>query len=203
MNRIKKYFTPLIAGVMVISLSSCASPPTSRKTDNAGLSAAETINTSLATQLGATATIPAQPQKEAPVATQPLNSTSNRTTSTDQSIKTIPISIYRADSQCQTLVSEKVAVPAASPVNAVVGTVLKEAASGDFDLAGYRVNVNANSRIATVDLRLSPDSRRNFASLSTCEQFALFGSLRKTLTDNSQLNIKDVRFTKQGQEIKF
>ena len=203
MNRIKKYFTPLIAGVMVISLSSCASPPTSRKTDNAGLSAAETINTSLATQLGATATIPAQPQKETPIATQPLNSTSGRTTSTDQSIKTIPISIYRADSQCQTLVSEKVAVPAESPVNAVVGTVLKEAASGDFDLAGYRVNVNANSRIATVDLRLSPDSRRNFASLSTCEQFALFGSLRKTLTDNSQLNIKDVRFTKQGQEIKF
>lgn len=203
MNRIKKYFTPLIAGVMVISLSSCASPPTSRKTDNAGLSAAETINTSLATQLGATATIPAQPQKEAPVATQPLNSTSNRTTSTGQSIKTIPISIYRADSQCQTLVSEKVAVPAASPVNAVVGTVLKEAASGDFDLAGYRVNVNANSRIATVDLRLSPDSRRNFASLSTCEQFALFGSLRKTLTANSQLNIKDVHFTQQGQEIKF
>ena len=203
MNRIKKYFTPLIAGVMVISLSSCASPPTSRKTDNAGLSAAETINTSLATQLGATDTIPAQPQKETPIAKQPLNSTSGRTTSTDQSIKTIPISIYRADSQCQTLVSEKVAVPAESPVNAVVGTVLKEAASGDFDLAGYRVNVNANSRIATVDLRLSPDSRRNFASLSTCEQFALFGSLRKTLTDNSQLNIKDVRFTKQGQEIKF
>jgi hypothetical protein len=88
-------------------------------------------------------------------------------------------------------------------VDAAVGTVLKEAASGDFDLAGYRVNVNANSRVATVDLRLSPDSQRKFVSLSTCEQFALFGSLRKTLTANSQLNLKDVRFTQQGQEIKF
>ncbi|NEQ15875.1 MAG: sporulation/spore germination protein, partial [Moorea sp. SIO3E2] len=31
--------------------------------------------------------------------------------------------------------------------------------------------------------------------------FALFGSLRKTLTANSQLNIKDVRFTEQGEDI--
>ena len=203
MNRINQYFTPLIAGVMAISLSSCAAPSSNHKTDNPSLSTAETINTSLATQLGATTSIAAQPPKEVSVVTQPLNSTSGTTIFTTPAIKTIPISIYRADSQCQTLVPEKVAVPAASPVDAAVGTVLKEAASGDFDLAGYRVNVNANSRVATVDLRLSPDSRRKFVSLSTCEQFALFGSLRKTLTANSQLNIKDVRFMQQGQEIKF
>ena len=203
MKHLKKYFIPLITGVILLALSSCTSPPTTRKTDNASLSTAETINTSLATQLGATTSIAAQPQKEVPVVTQPLNSTSGTTSSTTPAIKTIPISIYRADSQCQTLVPEKVAVPAASPVDAAVGTVLKEAASGDFDLAGYRVNVNANSRVATVDLRLSPDSQRKFVSLSTCEQFALFGSLRKTLTANSQLNLKDVRFTQQGQEIKF
>jgi hypothetical protein len=94
-----------------------------------------------------------------------------------------------------------VAVPAATTVNAAVGKVLDKASSGDFGLAGYRVNVNAKSGVATVDLRLSPDSRRQFASLSSCEQFALFGSLRKTLTNNSQLKIKDVRFTEQGQQI--
>jgi hypothetical protein len=48
---------------------------------------------------------------------------------------------------------------------------------------------------------LSPNSRRQFVSLSTCEQFALFGSLRKTLTDNSPLKIKGVRFTERGQDI--
>lgn len=203
MNRIKKYFTPLMTGVIVLNLSSCASLPTNPKGDSAGVAATESINNSSTTQLDPTASTAAQPPKGTPVATQPLNPTGRKATSLAQTTKTLPVNIYRADSQCETLVSEKVAVPAASPVNAAVGKVLKEAESGDFALAGYRVNVNTNSRVATIDLRLSPDSQRQFVSLSTCEQFALFGSLRKTLTDNSQLKIQDVRFTQQGQEIQL
>jgi hypothetical protein len=94
-------------------------------------------------------------------------------------------------------------VPAENPAQAAVGKVLKQADSGDFDLAGYRVKVNPESRVATVDFRLSPNSKRQFSSLSSCEQFAMFGSLRKTLTDNTQLKIKNVRFTNQGAEIAF
>lgn len=203
MNRINKYFTPLITGVIVLSLSSCASSPTNRQSDNAGLPAAESINTSLTTELDAASLTPVQPHKQTPVATQSLNATDTRATATAQSLNTVAVKIYRSDSQCRTLVPEKVPVPAASPVDAAVGKVLKQADSGDFGVAGYRVKVNANSRVATVDLRLLPDSRRQFSSLSPCEQFALFGSLRKTLTDNSQLKIKDVRFTQQGQEIKL
>lgn len=203
MNSIKKYFSPLMTGVIVLSLSSCASLATNSKGDSAGVAAAESINSSSKTQLDATASTAAQPPKETPAPMPPLNVTGKGPIEVAQTTRTVPVNIYRPDSQCQTLVSEKVAVPAASPVNAAVGKVLKEADSGDFDLAGYRVNVNANSRIATIDLRLSPDSQRQFVSLSTCEQFALFGSLRKTLTDNSQLKIKDVRFTQQGQEIKL
>lgn len=203
MNSIKKYFTPLMTGVIVLSLSSCASLATKSKGDSAGVAAAESINSSSKTQLDATASTAAQPPKETPVPMVPLNVTGKGAIEVAQTTRTVPVNIYRPDSQCQSLVSEKVAVPAATPVNAAVGKVLKEADSGDFALAGYRVNVNANSRIATIDLRLSPDSQRQFVSLSTCEQFALFGSLRKTLTDNSQLKIKDVRFTQQGQEIKL
>ncbi len=203
MNRIKKYFTPLMTGVIVVSLSSCASLSTNSKGDSAGVAAAESINSSSKTQLEATASTAAQTPKETPVPIPPLNVTGKGAIEVAQTTRTVPVNIYRPDSQCQTLVSEKVAVPAATPVNAAVGKVLKEADSGDFALAGYRVNVNTNSRIATIDLRLSPDSQRQFVSLSTCEQFALFGSLRKTLTDNSQLKIKDVRFTQQGQEIKL
>ncbi len=200
MKRLKKHFTPLLTGVIVLSLSSCASGPTNRNTDTAS---AETINTLSVTQLDAIGSTPAQNQKVTPVAMQPLNAADTKATSIAQSIKTVPVNIYQADSQCQTLVSEKAALTLDNPVNAAVAKVLKEADSGDFDLVGYRVNVNSNSRVATIDLRLSPNSQRQFVSLSACEQFALFGSLRKTLTSNSQLKIKAVRFTEQGKEIKL
>lgn len=199
MNRIKKYFTSLLTGVIVLSLSSCTPTPTHRKTVNAELPNAETLNI----QSDVASFSAVQPQPETPVVTQSLAATSQRVTSTAQSTNMVPVTIYRADSQCQTLVSEKVVVPARNPVDAAVGKVLKQADSGDFDLTGYRVKVNAKNGVATVDLRRTPDSQRQFVSLSTCEQFALFGSLRKTLTDNSQLKIKDVRFTEQSQEIKL
>lgn len=200
MKRLKKYFTRLLTGVIVLSLSSCSSGLTKSNTD---IPVAETTDTFSVTQLDAPGSTPAQDQKVTPVAAQPLKAINTKTTSIAQSIKTVPVNIYQADSQCQTLVSEKVALPLDNPVTAAVGKVLKEADSGDFELVGYRVNVNANSRVATVDLRLSPDSRRQFVSLSACEQFALFGSLRKTLISNSQLKIKAVRFTQQGKEIKL
>jgi hypothetical protein len=101
--------------------------------------------------------------------------------------------------QCQELVPQKVTVPAKEPVTNAVGRIIEEQDSADFSVSGYRVRVKDG--IATVDLRLSPQSKRQFASLSSCEQFALFGSLRKTLTSNSQWNIKEVRFTNKGEEI--
>jgi len=201
MKPLKKYFTPLITGLIVLSLSSCASPLTNRKTDSAGLASASTLGTPLTTQLDSATSISEQAQEQTPVTTPSSNPSESKTAT--QTSNTVTVNIYQADNQCETLVSEKVAVPAESPVNVAVGQVLKQVNSSDFDLAGYRVNIDANSRIATVDLRLSPGSRRQFVSLSHCEQFALFGSLRKTLTDNSQLKIKDVRFTQQGQEIKL
>jgi hypothetical protein len=63
--------------------------------------------------------------------------------------------------------------------------------------------VNVDNGVATIDLRIAPESKRQIVSLSSCEQFALFGSLRKTLTSNPQWNIKDVRFTERGQEVVF
>jgi len=217
MNRLKNYFIPLIGGVFILSLSSCTSPPTV-ESDNANLPTPATTNTPLPNQLDSTPapvesqtpvasqpdSIPATPapvQQQKPVTSQPF-ATGAKTT-TVQAQNTISLNIYQADSQCQTLVPEKIAVPAGSSVDAAVGKVLEKASSGDFDLAGYRVNVNSQSGVATVDLRLAPNAQRQFLSLSTCEQFALFGSLRKTLVDNAQLKIKDVRFTEQGQDLEL
>ncbi|MFO0142950.1 MAG: sporulation/spore germination protein, partial [Aphanizomenon sp.] len=36
---------------------------------------------------------------------------------------------------------------------------------------------------------------------SSCEQFALFSSIRKTLISNAQWKIKEVRFTERGEDI--
>jgi len=106
--------------------------------------------------------------------------------------KTVNVTLYTSDVQCQEFVPQKVTVPATQSVTNAVGKI-------DFNLSGYRVRVR--NGIATVDLRLSPQSKRQFVSLSSCEQFALFGSLRKTLTSNSQWKIKEVRFTEQGEDI--
>lgn len=118
-----------------------------------------------------------------------------------QTISQKTITIYQPDSQCQTLVPAKVTLPSTSALQGAVGKILEQRNSNNFNVTGYRVSVNPKSGIATVDMRLAPNSQRKFVSLSTCEQFALFGSLRKTLTSNPGFKIKDVRFTKQGQEI--
>ena len=201
MNRLKTSLTPLMAGLIVLLLGSCASSPTNHQTDNTSSSVAETDIVSTE-QSETPPTLPTTPQQKTPIASQSLDAKNDRSKS-NSGTKTVTLTIYQADSQCQNLVPEQVSVPADTLVDGAVGKVLQQADSGDFDLAGYRVQVNPNSGVATVDFRLSPDSRRQFVSLSSCEQFALFGSLRKTLTDNSRLKIKDVRFTEQGQAIQL
>ena len=115
--------------------------------------------------------------------------------------RTLGVTMYTSDPQCTKLVPKKVQVSAAKPAENIVGQVLQQQDSGDFELKGYRVNIKDN--VATVDLRVAPESKRQVSSLSSCEQFALFNSLKKTLTSNSQLNIKDVKFTEKGEEILF
>lgn len=182
MNSLKDYFVPLVVGVVAAGFSSYGLVTALVNLEPRTLSENPVQESS--PPLVTTRQAPA-----APLTTQPLNAAT----------QTLTLNIYQADSQCQALVPKPVAIPAGAPVDAAVGKVLEQAESGDFDLAGYRVAVN--SGVATIDLRLSPDAQRRFVSLSSCEQFALFGSLRRTLTDNSQLNIKDVRFTEQGQEL--
>ena len=197
MNPLKKYLAPLVTGVIVLSLSSCASSVANRQSVKANSPTPQTGDMPSTTLSARAATTPNQPQSQTPVTRQP----SNTTGSIAQAKDTVTLTIYQADNQCQTLVPEKVVVPTTRIVDTAVGQVLKQADSGDFDLAGYRVQVNSQSGLATVDFRLSPNAQRQFVSLSSCEQFALFGSLRKTLTTNPQLKIRNVRFTQQGQEI--
>lgn len=113
--------------------------------------------------------------------------------------KTTNITLYTSDAQCQELIPKQAEVSAQTPINEAIGQIFKEQSTADFSVSGYRVNVK--NGIATVDLRISPNSKRQLASLSSCEQFALFSSVRKTLISNSQWQIKDVRFTERGEDI--
>jgi hypothetical protein len=94
-----------------------------------------------------------------------------------------------------------VQVPADSALEAAVGEVIKAQSNVDFAIAGYRVRVDQG--VATVDFRVAPDSPRQIVSLSSCEQFVLFGGISETLTKNSQFKVQEVRFSDRGEEIAF
>lgn len=115
--------------------------------------------------------------------------------------KTIQVTLYTSDAQCQDYISQVVRLSADQIIDQSVGKILEQQTSADFSIVSYRLDIS--NGIATIDLRVAPDSGRQIASLSSCEQFALFGSIRKTLTSKPEWNIKDVRFTEGGKEIIF
>jgi hypothetical protein len=206
MNITKKYFLPVIFVTIVVSLSSCSSNPTARNIESGTPSPTTTpTNTPTTTPTNSVSSqtpsqIPsvAQLREKSPNQESPKEETPSSSTKAVTS-KTTNITLYTSDAQCQELIPEKVSVPAEEPVKNAVSKILEKRDTSDFSLSGYRVNIK--NGIATVDLRTSPESKRQLASLSSCEQFVLFGSLRKTLTSNAQWNIKEVRFTEGGKEI--
>ncbi|MEH2415773.1 sporulation/spore germination protein [Nostoc sp.] len=199
MNTTKIYFLPLIFVTMIVSLSSCSSNPTARNIDSGTPSPNTTPTNSVSSQTPSPNSSVAQLREKSPHQESPKENTPSSSTPKAITSKTTSVTIYTSDTQCQELIPEKVSVPAEKPVTNVVSKILEKRDTSDFSLSGYRVNIK--NGIATVDLRISPESKRQIASLSSCEQFALFGSLRKTLTSNAQWNIKEVRFTERGEDI--
>lgn len=137
-----------------------------------------------------------EPEKSPIPAIEPFSTNSH---SKAISGKTTNVTLYISDDQCQELIAKKAEVSAAEPMNESIGKIFKEQNTADFSVSGYRVNVK--NGVATVDIRVSPESKRQLSSLSSCEQFALFSSVRKTLMSNSEWKIKDVRFTERGEDI--
>ncbi|MFN6512903.1 MAG: sporulation/spore germination protein [Nostoc sp. CreGUA01] len=211
MKTTKRYLLPAIAVTIVLALSSCNSNPTTSNIDSQTPSPTATPNTTLSPEPIPTPTntpssrsssqIPsvAQLREKSPNQESAGENTPSSSISKATNNKTSNVTIYTSDVQCQELIPEKVSVPANEPVTNTVGKIIEKRDTSDFSLSGYRVNVK--NGVATVDLRISPESKRQIASLSSCEQFALFGSVRKTLTSNAAWNIKEVRFTERGEDI--
>lgn len=198
MNTNKKYIIPFIVVAIAASVSSCNSNQASRNLDQTATAATTTPTNSPSSQIPITQ-LPAKSSVEQPFSYEPFTENTASSTYIAATDKTINITLYTSDSQCQELIPNTVSVPASEPATGIVSKIIEQQDTGDFNLSGYRVSVK--NRIATVDLRISPDSKRQLVSLSQCEQFALFGSLRKSLTSNAQLNIKQVRFTSRGKKI--
>ncbi|MCX7596746.1 MAG: GerMN domain-containing protein [Fischerella sp.] len=184
-NTSKRYIFSVIVVAVVASLSSCNSSLNSGSTDS-------TTANITPSPIQSAARLNPQLRNESPASQQSSTDDGNAD-------KTVNVTIYISDIQCQELIPQTVAVPAQEPVTAAVGKILEQRDSADFSFSAYRVNLE--NGIATVDLRITPNSQRRISSLSSCEQFALFGSLRKTLTSNPEWGIKNVRFTEKGKEI--
>lgn len=194
MNSIKKSLIVLLGGAVLLSLGSCASPPEQVRTPNPTIAPTEGNQSNQTNQpeVRGTETPTTRSQPFAASPPSPANAPA-----TD----TVTIKIYGPDSQCSDLVAEQVAVPKENSMEAAVGKVIEQQSTSDFSLAGYRVSMNSNNGTATVDLRIAANSQRRLTSLSSCEQLALFGSLRRTLTENPQWQVTNVRFTERGEEI--
>ncbi|MDJ0734581.1 MAG: GerMN domain-containing protein [Nostocaceae cyanobacterium] len=184
----KLVYIPLIITAILAILSGCSSIPTSRQIDTATPSETSSPTPTVAKLREKPTTEEQPPPQESPS----LNP--NKT-----AINTTKVTLYTSDVQCQNFIPKQVPVAVDKPVTDAVGKILQEQDSGDFSLSGYRISIN--NGVATVDLRINSNSQRQMASLSSCEQFALFGSIRKTLTSNPQWNIKQVRFTERGEDI--
>ncbi|MBE9038871.1 GerMN domain-containing protein [aff. Roholtiella sp. LEGE 12411] len=205
-NTSKKYFLPFIVVAIAANLSSCNSSPIARNIDS---ETPAPVTTPSITSSPAPVTTPNSAISPTPSVAQLRDKSPNKKllrdkpslTSQAAANKTTNVTLYTSDVQCQELIPQKISVSAEEPVTNAVSRIIEKRDTSDFSLSGYRVNVN--NGIATVDLRISPESKRQITSLSSCEQFALFGSLRKTLTSNAQWKIKEVRFTSRGEEIVF
>ncbi len=115
--------------------------------------------------------------------------------------ETIAVTLYEADQTCENLVPQSSQAAANAPVDDVVGQIIADQNIPSFDLEGYSVKYDQASGLVTVDFRVAPDSARQLESLSSCEQFALFDGIEKTLTSDSRWQIQSVEFTHRGEEV--
>jgi len=138
------------------------------------------------------------PGKESPVEVQPNGSGASQKQPA-ASDEMVTVLVYTIDDQCDAFVEESVQVPSNQAMAEAVGKAMNSVDYNAFKLDGYQVNVNGST--AVVDMSLAPGSERQFVSLSSCEQRALFGSVEETLLNNPDWDVDSVKFTDGGKEI--
>lgn len=139
-----------------------------------------------------------QPNSSPTNNTNQSNSSNNQTPESEKKIK---ITLYQSDNLCEKYITKIVEFPEKESLEKTIALILDQNNSSDFNIVGYRFQVDEKTRIATIDFRIDPNSKRQLISLSSCEQFILLGSLKQTLLNNPQWQIKDLKFLQQGKDI--
>jgi hypothetical protein len=115
----------------------------------------------------------------------------------------VAIALHTPDEQCLTYVTEEVLVPRQNDLTETVELILAEQDIPFFDLTGYRLDHNPDTKTVTIDLRVSRTSPRLLQSLSFCEQKILLGSIKETLLNHPEWEIEQVEFTNRGHRLMF
>lgn len=196
MNRICKQFGYLATGLILIGASSCSSY------DAAALEAQNQSQTpASADQFRGLQLTANQIEDRSTQAAQPYNFISPVLASGVASENTVTLKVYKVDNLCKTLNPETVTSPDNQLLSSVVNEVLKQQIFDSLGLVGYRLTIDRDLGIATLDLRAFGNSRQKLQNLSSCQMLGLFGGVRQTLTSYAPWQIKTVRFTELGQDI--
>ena len=148
---------------------------------------------------GGSEPVTAVPDKAEPIEAKPDSAGVDKQPAASDEMVTV--SVYTIDDQCNDFVEQSVEVPSSEAIASAVGKAMGAIEYNAFKLSDYQVDING--RTATVDMRLAPGSQRQFVSLSSCEQRALFGSVEETLKNNSDWDVDVVKFTSSGKELQL
>ena len=187
MNSIQQFLTTFATSTVIISSYSCSTLPANR------IHSHQLHGNSVPIELSLKVKSAAASPKPSPLSATPaiqLSDTAN----------TVTVTVYEPDSECKTLIGKQIVIPAENSLLAAVSKVLEQESTSDLNFT-YRVSLDRNTGNAIIDLRVSPNSKRTLTSMSTCEQLAIFGSLRQTLTANPVWKVKQVQFTSRGADI--
>ncbi|MGL5065842.1 MAG: hypothetical protein ACRC62_38225 [Microcoleus sp.] len=114
---------------------------------------------------------------------------------------TVTVTVYKVDNSCQTLKPETLTGPEHRLMSSAVDELLNQQVFASLGLVGYRLKIDRNQGIATVDLRAAGNSRQKLQNLSSCQMLGLLGGVRQTLTSYAPWQVKTVRFTELGEDM--
>ena len=195
MNRICKQFGYLGTWLILMGGSSCSSYHAANLTVN------ENQSRTSVRQFGNLQLTANQIEAGSTQAAEPSNSVASVLGSPAVSENTVTVTVYKVDNLCQTLNPETVTGPSNQLMSSAVHEVLNQQVFSSLGLVGYRLKIDRDLGIATVDLRASGNSRQKLQNLSSCQMLGLFGGVRQTLTAYTPWQIKTVRFTELGEDI--
>lgn len=116
----------------------------------------------------------------------------------------IPTTIYLPDPQTYRLEPQTVPVDSNAPVAGIVGQIIGSYEGQEVGIEGYDVAVDQANQIARVNFDISSERNgREFYSLSSANQVALFESIRETLLTNPEYQINEIIFSANGESFEI